>query len=240
MAMPGSDSRSLPHQRGQQVGSHPVGGRDRDHAAHGLRAAGGRQPQGLGGGAHGACMLQQVQPGGRERHGLAHPLEEGHAHALLDGRHLAAQRGLGQIPACARPPTASRFQRSPETPSAGSSRGYPCADVYVHCNLPQFLSKLRMDSIFVLTPLERALFRFCPCRLPCHRPSRRSLATHAPRARRPPARPVSGTASRPSTRPIPSPTWLATRPRCGACKACCLRIRTCWRSAVAPVPPRCA
>jgi len=41
-------------------------------------------------------MFQQVQSSGREPHGLAHPLEEGHAHALLDGRHLAAQRGLIQ------------------------------------------------------------------------------------------------------------------------------------------------
>ena len=42
-------------------------------AARGLRAAAGGQPQGLGGCAHGACMLPQVQPGGRERHGLADP-----------------------------------------------------------------------------------------------------------------------------------------------------------------------
>jgi hypothetical protein len=51
---------------------------------------------GLGGRAHGACVLQQVQPGGGQRHGLAHPLEQRHAHAPLDGGHLAAQRGLGQ------------------------------------------------------------------------------------------------------------------------------------------------
>jgi hypothetical protein len=41
-------------------------------------------------------MFQQVQPGGGERHGFAHPLEQGDAHALLDGRHLSTQRGLRQ------------------------------------------------------------------------------------------------------------------------------------------------
>ena len=86
----------LPHQRRQQLGGHGIGGRDRHHAAHRLRSPAGGQAQGLGGHAHGACVLQQIQPRGRERHGLAHALEQGHPHALLDGGHLAAQRGLGQ------------------------------------------------------------------------------------------------------------------------------------------------
>ncbi|MCY1312972.1 hypothetical protein D9M70_634520 [compost metagenome] len=41
-------------------------------------------------------MFQQIQARGGERHGLAHALEQGHAHLPLDGGHLSAQGGLGQ------------------------------------------------------------------------------------------------------------------------------------------------
>jgi hypothetical protein len=41
-------------------------------------------------------VLKQIQAGGGQRHGLAHALEQGHAQARLDGRHLSAERRLRQ------------------------------------------------------------------------------------------------------------------------------------------------
>ncbi|OGA86488.1 MAG: hypothetical protein A2Z90_05575 [Burkholderiales bacterium GWA2_64_37] len=84
------------HDGRQQVGGHGVGGRHRHHAPYRLRPPASRQAQRLGGSAHGAGVFQQVQPRGREHHGLAHALEQRHPHLLLNGGHLPAQGGLGQ------------------------------------------------------------------------------------------------------------------------------------------------
>jgi hypothetical protein len=86
----------LSHQAGQQMGGHRLAGRDGDHAIHCLRLAGGGQRQVLGRRTHHAGMLQQRQPGGRGHHGLAGPLEQRDAQLPFDGRHLPAERGLGQ------------------------------------------------------------------------------------------------------------------------------------------------
>ncbi len=83
-------------QRRQQVGGHHVARRDAHHAVHRLRLAGGGDLQFGGGRAHGACVVQQGQPGAGERHRLADALEERDAQARLDCGHLPAQCRLGQ------------------------------------------------------------------------------------------------------------------------------------------------
>ena len=188
MAMVGSFFAQLAHQRGYRSRPPPpVGGRDGHHPAHRLRERPLAASRSACGSAHGARMFQQVQPGGRERH-FASPPEIASRPCAVLWPPRGGSASAGSDPSL-RAAAADSEPVSAVSRNAFSwfDRGYPCADVYVHCNLPQFLSRLRMDSAHLCTALNEP--PFCPYRFPPS-PLRRSVAPADARGQ---ASPVSRT-----------------------------------------------